>query len=384
LPPRSAATTCWRSFSPRPTPTRICRISIVPSFVGQLTCVVSCGGKTALHIAAEKASGRHWSFACSCTRASTPLAATTMTARHSTMSSRRSFVTPVVAATERKRDDLAQIRALLCTALGLPLDVSLPDAATVNEMRLADERSVRLRAKTARNAEQERQRLDGLQRIAQLYTPRHSDVPTGDCLQFVAGFDGSATTLDDAYPGLLTASVLTATCCRRILEEVEHYEAHALSNTLLPLHTRHDDNLGSLERYGFLPLLTALVDATVSKESRADCARQRAEARGGAARVCDSQLGRTDGRIREIQNASRQIGDHNQLVPGEDGGRARFAGAVLSPAPAGQEQPGDDRIGADAGASGWTSGDSHRTHWHRTVPIEAGERASMIVWADLT
>jgi hypothetical protein len=353
------------------------------SFVGQLTCVVSCGGKTALHIAAEKGA----------------VATVIRLLVHPRIDAARRdnndrtpldyveqalVLTPVVAATERKRDDLAQIRVLLCTALGLPLDVSLPDAATVNEMRLADERSVRLRAKTARNAEQERQRLDGLQRIAQLYTPRHSDVPTGDCLQFVAGFDGSATTLNDAYPGLLTASVLTATCCRRILEEVEHYEAHALSNTLLPLHTRHDDNLGSLERYGFLPLLTALVDATVSKNLELivpGSAQKRAVARH--AFVTRNWVGRTAEFAKFKTHRDKSAITINLCL--EKTADVRGSQVLFFHPPlAGQEQPGDDRIALtlehQVGQVAIHSG----THWHRTVPIEAGERASLIVWADLT
>lgn len=353
------------------------------SFVGQLTCVVSCGGKSALHIAAEKAA----------------LASVVRLLAHPRIDAARRdnngrspldyveqalVVTPVTVATARKRDDLVQIRVLLRTVLELPLDSPLPDAAAVTEMRLEDERSVRMRAKTARVAEQERQRVDGLLRVAQLYVPRHSDVPSAQCLQFVAGFDGTASTLDPAYPGLLTASVLTASCCKRILEEIEHYEAHALSNTLLPLHTRHDDNLGSLERYGFLPLLTALVDAVVPKNLAQivpGCGpRTRVVARH--AFVTRNWVGRTAEFAKFKTHRDKSAITINlclEKTPDVRGSQVLFFHAPL----VGQEQPGDDRVALtlehQIGQVAIHSG----THWHRTVPIEAGERASLIVWADL-
>lgn len=354
------------------------------AFVGQLTCVVCCGGKTPLHMAAEKAalaSVRTFlahpriDVARRDNNARTPL----------DYVERALVVTPITTATQRKRADLVEIRALLRNALGMPIDAPLPDSAIVNEQCLADERSVRLRAKTARLAEQERQRLDGLLRVEKHYIPRHLDVANGDCLQFVAGFDGHARTLDSAYPGLLTASVLTTTCCRRILEEIEHYEAHALSNTLLPLHTRHDDNLGSLERYGFLTLLSALVEATVPKNLRLLLPEGTKSATKVVARhafVTRNWVGRTAEFAKFKTHRDKSAITINlclEKTPDVRGSQVLF----FHPPNAGQEQPGEEQLALTLEHQVGQVAIHTGQHWHRTVPIEAGERASLIIWADL-
>jgi hypothetical protein len=102
------------------------------AFVGQLTCVVCCGGKNAAAHRRRKGRGRLGARLLAHPRidaarrdnnARTPL----------DYVERALVVTPVTPATQRKRADLVEIRALLRNAIGLPLDASLPDSDIVNE-----------------------------------------------------------------------------------------------------------------------------------------------------------------------------------------------------------------------------------------------------------
>ena len=61
-----------------------------------------------------------------------------------------------------------------------------------------------------------------------------------------------------AHGGVLSFPLLSAELCQKAWEELHAYEAAAASNTELPLHVRHDGNLGSLETLGFLPLLKSI------------------------------------------------------------------------------------------------------------------------------
>jgi hypothetical protein len=165
---------------------------------------------------------------------------------------------------------------------------------------------------------------------------------------------------NDAYPGLLTASVLTATCCRRILEEIEHYEAHALSNTLLPLHTRHDDNLGSLERYGFLPLLSALVDATVPKNLGLLCpAKSATKVVARHAFVTRNWVGRTAEFAKFKTHRDKSAITINLCL--EKTADVRGSQVLFFHPPRRTGAARRRAIGTDIGASGGTSGNSYRT-----------------------
>jgi len=63
-----------------------------------------------------------------------------------------------------------------------------------------------------------------------------------------------------SLPDTFTFPLLTETCCATLYAELIHYESTARDNPelQLPLHIRHDGNLGNLESCGFAAVLKAI------------------------------------------------------------------------------------------------------------------------------
>ncbi len=257
-------------------PRRACSID-VRRFLGQGTPLYDEGGLTPLALAAR--SGR-----LSTVRVILEHAA----AREAWLHAPDSFGRGLVAATceqlalggsEWKRQQLTQIVHALCAAQGADAAAALRVAPPREQAEAAErrrQREVRARCLQRERAREAAARARGLAEVARAYRPRHPSVyelalSPPDVLDYgpgsaaaaegAEGAEGAAAVwrgVREPVPGVLSFPLLSAELCQKAWEELHAYEAAAASNTELPLHVRHDGNLGSLETLGFLPLLKSI------------------------------------------------------------------------------------------------------------------------------
>lgn len=225
------------------------------SFLGQTVSVSICGGRTPLAIAAEQGRVdivRHLlqhgaSVDIGDNNGSLPIELVESAL--------------VLTTSEVKKADLNTVRQLLLSKNSTTTTIrELPTIEVVKARQQECEQKLRLRSRIARTAEQARRLDDGLAVVATKYKPLHPEIYSAvvdrgvdvarDANEIIAGY------------GLFSLPLFDAQFCQRLIEEIVNYEREA-KLLGLPLFYRHDDNIGSLERCGFMPLLDRLA-STIS------------------------------------------------------------------------------------------------------------------------
>lgn len=97
----------------------------------------------------------------------------------------------------------------------------------------------------------------GLAEIAARYVPRHARLYASSAPLELAPTP-LLTHVAEPVDGVLAFPLLSRASCAMLWEELHAYEAAAAQCTSLPLHVRHDGNLGKLEEIGFEPALRAI------------------------------------------------------------------------------------------------------------------------------
>lgn len=190
-----------------------------------------------------------------------------------------------LAPSAKKQEACAQLVAGLSSLAALPAPPPQPSREQAAAAVAASEQATRCRALEAEKRRAAESLALGNRAIAALYRPLHADVyqrlelASEDWLRKVER-------PVEGY-GVWTAPALSEACCRRLLEELLHYEACArgmegrgeargadrsgdrTDQLLLPLFVRHDGNMGSLERCGFQPLLDLIHEKLMQPVLRA-------------------------------------------------------------------------------------------------------------------
>jgi hypothetical protein len=350
------------------------------AFVGQLTSIVSCGGRTALHVACEKGNAEIVQLLLA-KSARTDLLDNN--GRSALDLAERALVLVHEKAT-RKQEALKRIRALLLRALDRPPDSPLPLLERAKTDTLEDERQTRLRAKAARVAERQRVAADDRLRVESFHCPLNRALFAGKGIEWLNDTFEPSQIVPLPPSNLVVVPALTPAGCDAILREVRHYEACAMAaDSMLPLFVRHDDNIGSLERCGFMPILSELIDRVVNKNLALLVPGATTKAVARHAFVTRNWVGRTQEFAKFKTHRDKSAITLNICL--ELSGDVLGSEVLFFKAPrAGEEQPSDetDVVGLYAHRLGHAvlhTGD----HWHRTVPIERGSRACLIVWAAL-
>ena len=164
------------------------------------------------------------------------------------------------------RSSLHSILHLLGDQLGIDASKELnniPDASVANAAERERQRSLRARCLQAQLQEKHHKRVQGLLAIERSYVSLHPDVYCSSNLlpqdALVTATMG-ASSVKEPLPGIFTFPLLQRGFCSRLWEELHHYEKVAISQPEkeLPLHVRHDSNLGNLQDCGFASFLGAL------------------------------------------------------------------------------------------------------------------------------
>ncbi len=157
----------------------------------------------------------------------------------------------------------------LCAAQGLDAGAALrarPSRDQALEATRLRQRAVRARCLKREAHRSAVERARGLEAVARVYRPRYEGVyalqPHTDLLSV-----DTARDVLEPISGVLSFPLLATRSCGHIWEELHAYERAAAARPELPLHVRHDGNLGSLEAVGFLPLLK-VGDATLGEGDR--------------------------------------------------------------------------------------------------------------------
>jgi hypothetical protein len=308
-----------------------------------------------------------------------------------------------LALRERKNASIQEeICRELCAASSLDYakakDVLKP--ATVEEAKVRErERNVILRARYLKNAnaKKEAEVERGLKAVEDGYSPLrlHPKVyttvfPPDAMLLDVAAVSCGASD-DTLMPpvmepvqGTFAFPLLSRAYCNFIYQELLHYEKTALEQPELglPLHVRHDGNLGSLQDCGFRSLLQA-VERVFQPLVRSLMPNK------GHCEVYHAFL--TRNRVDRDENTKFKIHcdksdlTFNICLQASDDMEGSTVGFYRDP------------VGVEKGAIP-TETDRVYTHvhqvghaimhdgrqWHQTDPITRGTRSSLIVWARLT
>ena len=271
-----------------------------------------------------------------------------------------------------QRDKYRAMASLMAEAQGLDT-VEWPshEQATFEQRRRDKGMRARAHAHEKRRLEADRQR--GLVRVRERYSPRHPQVYKS--LQVAQeGWEEEIRQPVEGY-GVWTAPALAEECCRNLYEELCRYEEVAKSDRDLPLYTRHDGNLGSLECCGFQEVLDLIHEVLMLPVLRRCFPSQQQHVRTRHAFLTRNWFGREE-TFRKHRDASDiTLNICLQMSPGLRGSTVKFFSS-LDP-----EQEVLD-YGHQLGHMVIHSG----KEWHQTQvllgPPDA-TRASLIVWADV-
>ena len=290
---------------------------------------------------------------------------------------------PVVA-------DLEQIVAVLCAAMGkdaMETLAEVPDHATAVAAERRRQRTLRARCLQAQTAHEAASRERGLAAIAEQYVPLHPSIYSATAPLDLAPLPLSEG-VKEPIDGVLTFPLLSRSCCDRLWEEMHHYEAAAALSTSLPLHVRHDGNLGRLEAIGFEPALRA-IEAAIAPVLTA---RLRAEhggdgGAGGGFEVYHAFLtrnfvGRASNATFKMHCDKSSLTINVCLHASEDleGSTVGFYQLRQTDEPTSVPEDPTHRVYTHAHDIGTAVVHDGR-QWHRTDPILKGTRGSLILWA---
>lgn len=163
------------------------------------------------------------------------------------------------------RSSLDFILHLIAAPLGMKdgREWSIPSASEAIAAERERQRSLRARCLQSQLRKQQIDRIRGLQTIERSYSPLHLDVYCSsvprDAVIEESLLDSGAQ-IQEPLPGVFTIPLLGPEFCSRVWDELHHYEEAALAHpeNRLPLHERHDGNLGNLQDCGFANFLGAL------------------------------------------------------------------------------------------------------------------------------
>lgn len=156
------------------------------------------------------------------------------------------------------RSSLHSILHLLGDRLGIDTEkLTIPDVSVADAAERERQRSLRARCLRSELQEKHEKRVQGLRAIQRSYVPLHHDV-YGLPHDALAPAQIGAT-VKKLFPGVFTFPLLRREFCSRLWEELHHYEEVAISQPekKLPLHVRHDGNMGNLQDCGFASFLQA-------------------------------------------------------------------------------------------------------------------------------
>jgi len=163
-----------------------------------------------------------------------------------------------------KLDDFKAIARLLLQQKGVEnieteLTSSIPDCAEAEERQRERILAVRARCLAAEQTRKDAERRRGLEAIAEHYAPLHPE--TMDVTAIHSASSGGTAIVSEPLPGVFSFPLLSADMCRKVWEELHHYESTACNNPAwdLPLRVRHDGNLGDLQDCGLQPLLDVVL-----------------------------------------------------------------------------------------------------------------------------
>lgn len=247
---------------------------------------------------------------------------------------------------------------------------------------------MRQRTHRAKAIAQQRRIVDNLAVVAARYVPLDPTlfVAAPDAAADAEAVAASACHVGPPSFGVLALPLLDAARCASLARELAHYEALA-PQLALPLFYRHDDNLGSLERCGFAPLLerlTALVAPLLRRLVPSSTAAQTLRARHAfLTRNAPGRRQTTEVANFKLHRDKSAVTLNVCIERSADVRGSEVAFYRAPPASAAVETPSEDDVEVvyehALGQCVLHTG----AHWHRTRPIVVGARSSLIVWCDI-
>uniref|UniRef100_A0A0G4GH81 Fe2OG dioxygenase domain-containing protein n=1 Tax=Chromera velia CCMP2878 TaxID=1169474 RepID=A0A0G4GH81_9ALVE len=310
-----------------------------------------------------------------------------------------------------KRKELLATALLLCAHLGIDegekeVNGMIPGAEEAKTASITRNKILRSRVLKAETARKQELRLKGLSLLEQHYAPRHSFLydPTEVCAAMFKTDTESSTENESAQSpaeisdGVFAFPLANSAFCKAVWEEIHHYEKFVRDHPDLglPLHERHDGNLGNLQDCGFLPLLEAVekgANRAAEKAGRPPC-------RVYHAFLTRNFVGREENAKFKV-HCDRSAVTINLCVHASDDLQGSTVGFFLPKGRRGRAvaSPKKDEENDDGSAQIDPPGEEERvltyahkvgtavmhdgSCWHKTDPIERGSRGSLIVWARL-
>jgi hypothetical protein len=274
------------------------------------------------------------------------------------------------------------------------------------------------RVQAAESERREAAARDGLRRIQELYTPLHPSIystrPTVVAAAAAAGAGAAAdaellcvvpSEVSEPADGVLVFRIMSPSFASAVWQEMEHYVQQAEESRQqqqqqqqqqqgggcqLPLHRRYDHNVSMLEACGFMPLLEALNDAVqpllprLSLDPPCTSAAHAVRLNNfyGNEEAAKLALKVHQDKYRLTLNVClHTTGDLDGSTvsffqSAEDSSKSRplKAGSVYTPEEA-------DTVYKHSHEVGFAVLHSAKS-WHKTDPILAGERGSLILWSE--
>ena len=247
---------------------------------------------------------------------------------------------------------------------------------------------------------------EGLQRIAKLYRPLHPAVYSVRPVEASASSSGmdaavdlllvSSRSVDGSPPlvlepaeGVLVFQLMSASFASAVWEEMAHYVDQAEQQGL-PLHKRYDHNNSMLEACGFLPLMDALNDSIQPLLPRIglDSTRTRA---AHAVRLNNFHGNEETAKLAlKVHQDKYKLTLNVCLHTSEDleGSTVSFFQSAEDSSKSRTLKPGSVYLPEEADIVykhehkvGFAVLHSAKS-WHKTDPILAGERGSLILWSE--
>jgi len=287
-----------------------------------------------------------------------------------------------------------RICRLLCTAAGMDYAVAESEMS-ISANGVCDrerKRNVELRARFVKKAHatQQEEMQRGLEIVEasychlRLHPKVYADAfPKEAMLLDVDTLGMPEAMIHELLPGTFSLPLMKREHCKLIYEELLHYEKKANEQPYLglPLHTRHDGNLGSLQNCGFQPLLHAI--ESVLQPIVQHCLMPNKN--GNELEVYHAFL--TRNHVHRDENANFKVHCDKSditlnicLEASDDLVGSTVGFYNNNPSDLGQVPTEEDRVYTHQHRVGHAVLHTGR-QWHKTDPIVCGTRSSLIVWA---
>lgn len=290
----------------------------------------------------------------------------------------------LLAPGTQKQEDLLSVLRLLCEAIQQPLnDVlqQLPSSEQAGKDEINRNRILRARCLQAQESRRAEQILQGKQAIARWYQPKHPELFSGSFQPAQLAEDMHSTSPLEPHPGVFSFSLLSELCCAQIWDELHRYEAQACAHPEqgLPLTVRHDGNFGCLQECGFAALLEALQE--VCEPFVKENLPQLGQFQIYHAFVTRNYVGRDENATFKMHCDKSDL-TFNICLHASEGFQGSTVGFYSNSSEEGCTPSESDREYTHVHSVGrcvFHNGGQ----WHKTDPITAGTRGSLIAWAKL-